>query len=55
MDVMFTTHPEDGPGDYYMVIASREEWADILATLDGRVWPTETEQKLIDGLKGWGI
>lgn len=55
MDVMFTTHPKDGPGKYYMVVAEASEWADVLSDLKRLAVITCETQDLIEGLKSWGI
>jgi hypothetical protein len=55
MEVMFTTHPSDGPGDYFMAIASKEEWANLLFDLERMNLQGSTTLKLIEELKGWGI
>lgn len=58
MEVMFTTHPEGGPGKYYMVVAEAEEWRELVdflfenaptaLTADTAAW------KLVEGLESWG-
>lgn len=55
MEVMFTTHPDDGPGDYYMVVASKEEWGAILMAIDNLDYKNPEIQSLVKGLEGWGI
>lgn len=58
MDVMFTTHPKDDVGKYYMVVAEKGEWERVVDML----WGTPSELtadhpawELIQGLKSWGI
>ena len=56
MEAMFTTG--DGPGKHYMVVASAEEWTNILMDLrHGRDWyELEPEsEELIEKLKGWNL
>ncbi len=58
MDVMFTTHPKDGPGKYYVVVASAEEWTKVredLLELQYRTGLHPDSEKLIAGLESWGI
>lgn len=56
MDVMFTTPPEGESGEYYMVVASREEWRQVLEHLNywEGYWPSASIV-LEDGLNSWGI
>lgn len=54
MDVMFTTHPEDGPGKYYMVVASEEEWRDIIHAVTYMA-RNDVSEKMVAELHGWGI
>lgn len=57
MDVMFTTHPKDGAGKYYMVVAEAAEWEQVIADLDlgGPHKLFEATEEMVEGLKGWGI
>ena len=58
MDVMFTTHPSDGPGKYYMAVATAEEWEEILKDLGHphvTIGNSQATDKLIAELEGWGI
>jgi hypothetical protein len=58
MDVMFTTHPKDGPGKFYMVVASAEEWRDVLDFMKASPdWPPvhTSPIEMMAGLEGWGI
>lgn len=55
MDVMFTTHPEDGPGDYYLVVAEAGEWGQILQDLTACDPQSRATEDMIKGLEGWGI
>lgn len=58
MDVMFTTHPEDGPGKYYLVVAEAGEWEQILKDLGHphvTIGNRSATDELISGLEGWGI
>lgn len=54
MDVMFTTHPKDGAGKYYMVVAEAGEWAEVLGDIyAGPI--TDATRKLIRELESWGV
>lgn len=55
MEVMFTTHPKDGPGKFYMAIASKEEWEDIREALIGLFPGSIATDSLIRQLESWGI
>ena len=57
MDVTFTTHPSDGPGKYYMVVAEAGEWEDVIRFIESNpFWPTTTKAlDLVLGLNSWGI
>lgn len=57
MDVMFTAHPKDGSGKYYMVVAEAGEWEQILSDLhsgDLNYASTATVE-FTKGLMSWGI
>lgn len=55
MEVMFTTRPKDGPGKFYMVVASKEEWEDIHEALIGLFPGSIATDSLIRQLESWGI
>lgn len=55
MDVMFTTHPKDGPGKYYMVVAEAAEWEQVVEDLSTTVGKSKATDDLIEGLYSWGI
>jgi hypothetical protein len=58
MDAMFSAYPFDGPGDYYMVVASKEEWQEVVDSLCYDIHGTHEGTggaKLMQALKGWGI
>lgn len=54
MDVSFTTHPKGGPDKFYMAVAEKAEWEEVLGDLD-EMSASPATLKLIEGLKGWGI
>lgn len=57
MEVMATTHPEGGPGKYYMVVAEAGEWEQVIVDLDlagpHKLYPATEE--MVEGLKSWGL
>lgn len=56
MDVMFTTHPKDGPGKYYVVVAEASEWVELLEDLESLPFGrSKVATTLVGKLKGWGI
>jgi hypothetical protein len=56
MEAMFTTHPDDGPGKYYLVMAEAGEWSELLEDLDNLPFGrSKAATKLVAELKGWGI
>jgi hypothetical protein len=54
MEALFTFHRKDPPGDHYMVVASRDEWADVLKDLDG-IGHSPATHEMIEELKNWGV
>lgn len=56
MEAMFTTHPDDGPGKYYLVVAEAGEWSELLEDLDSLPFGrSKAATKLVAELKGWGL
>lgn len=56
MEAAFTFHPDDPPGDHYLVSAPKEEW--LLLLLDLRYAlnnPNPVTEKLISELESWGM
>lgn len=55
MKVSFTCHPDDAADtDFFMAVASREEWEEVARSLDG-VGHSPAAMALLRGLEGWGI
>lgn len=55
MEVSYTYDPgEPSRGEGYMVIASKAEWEELLANLDG-IGHSKVTMDLIDQFKTWGI
>lgn len=55
MEVSYTYDPgEPSREEDYMVIASKAEWQELLANLDG-IGHSEAALHLIDQFKTWGI
>lgn len=52
---MFTTHPKDGSGKYYMVVAEAGEWEQVIADLAACDPTSRSTDELVKGLEGWGI
>lgn len=53
MDVMFT-FDRDSREDQLMVVATQEQWREVVRNLDGIGHAPET-MKLLAGLKSWGV
>lgn len=54
MDVMLTTGEPEDRRDHFMVIASRDEWEEIMRNVDG-VGHSPAMLDLLRGLKRWGL
>lgn len=57
MEVMYTANPGRGPGKYFMVVASEEEWEQVLADLvaSDLGYASNASITLVGEMKGWGI
>jgi hypothetical protein len=55
MQVSFTVERDDTSGsDYYMVVATKEEWEEIMRNVDG-IGHSRAMLDLLRGLKNWGM
>lgn len=53
MQVSLAVEPDDDR-DYFMAIATREEWEEIMRNIDG-IGHSPALLKLKEELKGWGV
>jgi hypothetical protein len=55
MQVSYTIERDDTSGaDYYMVVATKEEWEEIMRNVDG-IGHSRAMLDLLRGLKNWGM
>lgn len=56
MEVSFTVHRDDSPGNHYMAVASKEEWILLLLDLKFALAnPNPVTQKLISEIERWTL
>lgn len=57
MEVMFTTHPKDGVGRFYMALANQLEWAEVrddLNYVESLGVLSDASALLLSELRSWG-
>lgn len=53
MNVSFTIERDDDR-DFFMAVATREEWQEIMRNVDG-IGHSPAMLELLEGLKDWGV